>query len=292
MAAPLTIGLILGEGDLPLAVIDGCRTAGHEMFIARLEGYAAPNPDDIASESFGLAKFGAMTKAFKAHGCTHVCFAGNVHRPDFKTLKPDFKGFRRLPGAIAAARQGDDALLRYIVQTFEADGFSIVSPQTLCAHILMPEGHLGAVTLSDEHRGDAEKACRIAREIGRLDIGQGAVVADGLVLAVEAQEGTDGMLRRVADLPETLRGTAARRRGVLAKMVKPGQETRVDLPTIGPDTVALAQAAGLAGIVTEGGQSFVLDKAAVIAAADKAQIFIAGLPSAQANSDDTATEPD
>lgn len=270
----------MGAGALPHAVIEGCEAAGYPVFIAQLSGVDVTVPGNIPTATFGLAKFGAMTKAFRKQGCTHICLAGNVSRPDFKTLKPDMKGLRRLPGAVSAARSGDDALLRYILQTFEAEDFTIIAPQDLCAHILMPDGNLGAVSLSRAHRADTEKACRVAREMGRLDIGQAAVVAEGLVLAVEAQEGTDAMLARVCDLPQTVRGTASTRRGVLAKMVKPGQESRVDLPTIGLPTVELAIRAGLAGLVTEGGQSFVLDKADVIKAADAAGIFIAGLPRA------------
>ena len=177
---------------------------------------------------------------------------------------------------------GDDALLSYLLSSFESDGFEIIAPQELCAHVLMPDGHLGTVTMMPAHRPDSEKACRIARQIGTLDIGQAAVICDGLVLAVEAQEGTDAMLQRLIDLPETIRGTPDARRGVLAKMVKPGQETRVDLPTIGLRTVELAAAAGLAGIVTEGGRSFVFSREELVKASDEAGIFIAGLPALEA----------
>ena len=123
-----------------------------------------------------------------------------------------------------------------------------------------------------------KKACKVARAIGELDIGQGAIVCRGLVLAVEAQEGTDEMLRRVGRLPQEIRGNPSEREGVLAKMVKPGQETRVDLPTIGPETIRLAAAAGLAGIAAEGGQAFVMDKEKVIKMANEAGLFVLGLP--------------
>lgn len=274
------VGLIMGGGELPFAVIEGCAQAGHDMFIVRLDGFADDLAPNLDSATIGIAKLGSMIKRFKSKGCTHICLAGDVKRPDFKTLKPDFQAWRKLPGILSAARQGDDALLSYLLEIFEGEGFEIIAPQTLSAHILMPDGYLGAVKMAADIRSDAEKACRIAKDIGALDIGQGAVVCDGLVLAVEAQEGTDLMLSRIAQLPEAIRGTAKARRGVLAKMVKPGQETRVDLPTIGLRTVELADAAGLAGIVTEGGRSFVLGRADVIKAADAAGIFIAGLPPA------------
>ena len=132
------------------------------------------------------------------------------------------------------------------------------------------------------HKEDAKTACEIASKIGALDIGQCAVVCQGVVLAVEAQEGTDAMLKRVADLPSDIRGSASERKGVLAKMVKPTQETRVDLPTIGPATIENAAAAGLAGIVAEGGRAFIIDKDEVITLADAAGLFIAGLPPSRA----------
>lgn len=147
--------------------------------------------------------------------------------------------------------------------------------------LMLNEGVIGAVAMSDDHRNDALKACETAAAIGALDIGQGAVVARGVVLAVEAQEGTDAMLERLIDLPTELRGTLQARVGVLAKLIKPTQDIRVDLPTIGPETVRLAAAAGLAGIVAEAGGAFVIDREETIAHADMAGLFIAGLPPAR-----------
>lgn len=274
----MKIGLIAGGGALPLSVEYGAREDGHDLFICALSGFADPDGFTSKAATFGLAEFGKITAAFKDYGCTHVCFAGQVSRPDFKALRPDMKGLRHLPGAIVAAKSGDDALLTYILSVFEQEGFAIMPPQTLCQSMLLPSGVFGAVTNADAHRSDIEKACEMALAIGALDIGQGAVVCRGLVLAVEAQEGTDAMLRRVAALPENLRGTTTNREGVLAKMVKPGQEVRVDLPTIGLETVRLAAAAGMAGIVAEEGRAFILDRANVVKMANEAGLFIAGLP--------------
>lgn len=274
----MKIGLIAGAGDLPHSVIEGSLQEGHEIFVAALEGFSNPNRFSANAKAFGLAEFGRITKAFKKEKCSHVCLAGNVERPDFKSLKPDFKTLKHLPGAVMAAKDGDDSLMRYILETFEKDGFEIISPQDLCKFLLLPAGNLGKNQLKKQHRDDAEKACKIASAIGGLDIGQGAVVCRGLVLAVEAQEGTDAMLARVASLPSNLKGKPEAREGILAKMVKPGQETRVDLPTIGPRTVELAAEAGLAGIVAEGERAFVMQRDKVIKLADEKGLFIAGLP--------------
>lgn len=271
------IGLIAGGGDLPKYVVKAAQQDGHDVSVIALKGFAELS-DFAQAKALGVAEFGKMTKALKKAKATHVCFAGIVKRPDFKSLKPDLKAMLHMGGAVKAAKQGDDALMRYILEVFEKEGFDVIAPQDVCQSLLLPEGILGAVPLTKAHKEDAAKACEIASKIGALDIGQGAVVCGGVVLAVEAQEGTDAMLNRVAELPAEIRGTAGERKGVLAKMVKPTQETRVDLPTIGPATIENAAAAGLAGIVAEGGRAFIIDRERVIDLADATGLFIAGLP--------------
>jgi len=273
------IGVIAGGGNLPLNVVAAARERDELGKIIVLEGFAEPDRFSDASV-LSLGQFGRIVKALRRAKCTHVCFSGIVDRPDFKRLKPDLKAVRHLPGTIRAAAQGDDALMRHVLGLFEQEGFEVISPQEVCADLMLGEGVIGAVPLTDAHRTDALKACETAAAIGTLDIGQGAVVARGVVLAVEAQEGTDAMLDRVAELPEALRGIYGARVGVLAKLVKPTQDTRVDLPTLGPETVRRAAAAGLAGIVAEAGGAFILDREETIAAADAAGLFIAGLPKA------------
>jgi UDP-2,3-diacylglucosamine hydrolase len=181
---------------------------------------------------------------------------------------------------VIAARKGDEALLRFLMDGFEKEGFAIEGAHEVMGELVLPAGPLGRCAPGGAHVADIAKAIEIAGAIGALDIGQGAVVCDGLVLAVEAQEGTDAMLRRVAELAADLRGTPQSRRGVLAKLAKPIQEERVDLPTIGLATVEGAARAGLAGIVGVAGKMLVLDRAAVIGAADAAGLFVAGVADA------------
>jgi DUF1009 family protein len=276
MAAIKKVGLIAGGGQLPHTVIAGATEQGIPVFLAALTGFASPDDFDTPGKSFGIAEFGGLIKAFKAEKCSHVCFAGTVTRPEFKSLKPDMGTLKRMPGALNAAAKGDDALLSYIVKNIEDEGFEVIAPQDLCASALIEAGPLGSIKPNEKHKTDIDKALMIAGVIGEQDIGQGAVVCNGLVLAVEAQEGTDEMLRRVADLQPELRGTRDARAGVLAKRLKPGQESRVDLPTIGVNTVELAAAAGLAGIVLKAGRAFVMDKQAVRDLADQYGLFIIG----------------
>ncbi|MDO1559959.1 UDP-2,3-diacylglucosamine diphosphatase LpxI [Brevundimonas sp. 2R-24] len=275
MSEPGRLGLVSGGGDLPGAVLRACEAAGRPVFIVALKGFTEPDLRADAGVEVGLAEFGKCIAALQKAGCRQVCFCGNVSRPDFASLVPDLKGMSVLPGLIAAGRQGDDALLRAMLKVFEDAGFEVVGPDALLGRVLEP-GALGGVIPDKAQLEDVTKALDVARATGALDIGQGAVVAEGLVLAVEAQEGTDAMLRRVAGLPQALRGQAGARKGALAKAPKPIQERRVDLPVIGVRTVELAAEAGLAGVAGEAGGLIVVDADAVRAAADRLGLFVWG----------------
>jgi len=280
MAAKMRIGLIAGGGRLP----DYVRTAAINNNALGLVIALDPFVPELKfpnAERLRLGQFGKMVRRLKSAECTHVCFAGIVKRPDFKRLKPDLKAMRHLPGTIRAAGQGDDALMRHVLGLFEQEGFEVISPQDVCADLMLSEGVIGEVPLIDAHRNDALDACKIAAAIGALDVGQAAVVARGVTLAVEAQEGTDAMLTRLLNLPSELRGAPDNRIGVLAKLVKPNQDIRVDLPTLGPATVKHAAEAGLAGIVAEAGGAFVIEREETIRLANEAGLFIAGLPKAE-----------
>jgi DUF1009 family protein len=271
------LGLIAGGGGLPVEIAQHCERSGRPLFVVRLKGFAGGELAPYAGAEIGLAELGKCFKALKRAGCQAVCLAGNVTRPDFSKLIPDLRGLAVLPSAIAAARKGDDALLRVILGEFEKEGFAVEGAHEVMDDLRLPAGPLGRCTPSPEQQADVDRALEVARTIGRLDVGQAAVVCRGLVLAVEAQEGTDAMLARVAELPEPLRGRPGAAAGVLAKAPKPIQETRVDLPTIGLATVQAVARAGLAGIVGEAGRLLVLDREAVIELADELGLFILGV---------------
>jgi DUF1009 family protein len=271
------LGLVAGGGSLPLEIAEHCRQVGRPLFVVRLKGFAGPDLSGFDGADVGVAELGKCFKALRRAGCEAVCLAGRVTRPDFTQLAPDLRGLAALPGAIAAGRRGDDALLRFLVGEFEKEGFTVEGAEAVMRDLGLPAGPLGRHAPTPEQLADADHALEVARAIGRLDIGQGAVVCDGLVLAVEAQEGTDAMLERVAALPGHLRGKPGDRRGVLAKTPKPIQETRIDLPTMGLATVRRAAEAGLAGVVGEAGRLLVLDRDAVIALADELGLFILGV---------------
>jgi DUF1009 family protein len=186
------------------------------------------------------------------------------------------KGAALMPGIIAAATRGDDALLRKILSVFEGEGYVIEGADDILGGETLPAGALGAVRPTEEQLSDLRKALHVAEKAGELDIGQGAVVCHGLVLAVEAQEGTDAMLSRVAGLPSDLRGSARERKGALGKAPKPIQDMRVDMPVIGARTVEMAAAAGLAGVGGVAGRLILIDRAGLMEAADRLGLFVWG----------------
>jgi len=271
------LGLIAGGGSLPVEIAEHCERSGRPLFVIRLKGFAGAGLEPFTGAEVGLAELGKCFKALKRAGCEAVCLAGQVARPDFTTLMPDLRGLQALPAAIAAARKGDDALLRMLVGEFEKEGFAVEGAHEVMDDLGLGAGPLGAVQPGPDAAADIAQAMEVARAIGRLDAGQAAVVCRGLVLALEAAEGTDALLARVAELPEALRGRPGAPLGVLAKAPKPIQERRVDLPTIGPATVEAVARAGLAGIVGEVGHLLVLDREAVIQLADELGVFIVGL---------------
>jgi DUF1009 family protein len=271
------LGLIAGGGDLPIMLANLCRSAGRPYVVLRLRGFTDPPLLDHPGVEVGIAELGHVLDLLHKENCEAVCFAGNVRRPDFAKLKPDMRAIRFLPGVIAAATKGDDALLRFLIGTFEREGFRVEGAQEVSRDLLLRTGPLGALSPRPEHQSDIDLAVKMAKMIGEFDVGQAAVAAKGVVLALEAQEGTDEMLRRCIELPIELRGDADHRAGVLAKWPKPIQERRVDLPTLGVATVEGAAAAGLAGIVAEAGATLVLNRSGVIAAADRLGLFVIGL---------------
>jgi len=279
------LGLIAGGGALPLSLAARCAASGRPLFVARLKGMADPDLAQYAGADIGVAEIGKLFSTLHQEGCEAVCFAGVVKRPDFAALKPDLRGLTLLPGVVAAARRGDDALLRHLLGLFEREGFAIEGAHEVDRAMTLPPGPLGRYALGPEHSADLAQAIAAARTLGGFDIGQAVVVAGGLVLAVEAQEGTEAMLRRCAELPTHLRGSPEARVGVLVKWPKPIQDRRVDLPVFGPDTIERAAAAGLAGIAGEAGGVLLLQRDDLIAAADRLGLFIVGIsPGAEAGS--------
>ncbi len=266
------LGIIAGGGNLPGRVAAAAQAAGRAVFLVGLDGHAeppvlAPFPHRFAR----LGAAGAIIGLLRGAGCRDLVLVGPVRRPSLLNLRPDAEGARLLARIGRAAFGGDDGLLAAVVRVLGEEGFSVLGAHEVLTEAVAPPGVLGrhrpdAAALADIARGVA-----VARALGAVDVGQGCVVQQGIVLAAEAIEGTDAMLARATGLARPGPG------GVLVKLVKPGQERRADLPTIGAGTVAAAAAAGLRGIAIEAGGTLLADRAALVRAADAAGLFLLGV---------------
>lgn len=276
MARWRKLGIIAGGGELPVALADHCANEGLEYFVARIALLADAALQRHPGATHGLGAMGARMEALRVAQCDAIVMLGKVPRQDPRALELDAVGAAMVPALLAAAPQGDDALLRALMAEHERAGFRVIGAEEAMADLLAPAGAWGAHRPSVAQLADIGKGARVAAAIGAFDVGQGVVVCDGIVLAMEAQEGTDAMLKRVAELPATLRGTSQARRGVLVKRPKPIQERRIDLPTIGVATIANAEAAGLAGIAVEAGGALAVRRGDIVAAADRLGLYVYG----------------
>jgi DUF1009 family protein len=274
------LGVVAGGGELPI-LAEHLAATERPYFIARIANMADAALDRHPGATHNLGLMGARIDAMREAGVDTVVILGQVARPDLKTLELDDVARAMLPAILAAMSQGDDALLRALLAEHERVGFRVIGADQVMQELLAAAGAWGVVRPGDPQMADIKHAAKVAAATGALDIGQGVVVCDGLVLAVEAQEGTDAMLRRVAELPQTLRGTPQARRGVLVKRPKPIQERRVDLPTIGVRTIEGVANAGLAGLAIEANAALAVRRADMVAAANRAGVFIYGFTRAE-----------
>lgn len=270
--SPGRLGIIAGSGGLPLALAQTLRARGEDFYLLLIENEADPAAfADYPHEVIRITKVGAFLKALKREGCTAVTLVGPVRRPDFKSIRPDMEGVKLLARIATAARKGDDGLMRAITGFLKDRGFDIVGAHEIASELRTPAGQLGRIAPSETDKQDIAEGVRIVKAIGALDIGQGAVIRNQYVLAVEAAEGTDRLLQRTAEF------AWENPAGVFVKLSKPGQELRADMPTLGPETVTLAAAANLRGIAMEAGRTLTLNLTETIERADKLGIFLLGI---------------
>ena len=265
------LGIVAGGGRLPRRLVESCRAAGREVFVLALEG--AAEPETVEGVPHAWCRIGAAATALsllRENNVTDLVLAGGVQRPSLIALRPDWRA-AKLFARVGYRVLGDDGLLTAVVDELEREGFRVLGVDQLLDAGLMSDGPLGAIRPDAQSLADIERGLVIARAIGTLDIGQAVVVQQGLVLGIEAIEGTDELLRRCAALRREGPG------GVLVKVEKPGQERRTDQPTIGPRTVALAAEAGLQGIAVEAGATIVLDRDEVVRSADRMGLFVVGV---------------
>jgi DUF1009 family protein len=266
VATPL--GILAGGGTLPRRIAEAAAGQGRPVFIVAFHGQTDPaTVEDFSHVWVRLGEAGRTIAALRTRTVVDVVMAGAIRRPSLSELGLDWRG-AQLFARIGARAVGDDGLLRAVTQELERDGFRLVAVDQILAAATVGAGVLGAHRPDDQATRDIARALEVARALGAVDVGQAVVVQQGLVLGVEAIEGTDALLSRVGDLRRVGPG------GVMVKVLKPRQDRRIDLPTIGAQTIRIAAASGLRGIAIEAGGTVVLDRDAVIRAADAAGLFL------------------
>ena len=265
------LGILAGGGDLPQRLVEACRAAGREVFVLAFEGHTEPETvRDVEHAWSRLGAMGGAIELLRKAKVSELVMAGPIRRPSLKELRPDLKGLQFLT-KVGVESLGDDGLLRALVQALEDEGFRLTGVQDILSGAMAQAGALGRHQPDAQAERDIARGLAVAKALGAVDVGQAVVVQEGLVLGVEAIEGTDRLLARCGDLRRAGPG------GVLVKVKKPGQEERADLPTIGPQTVGSAAAAKLRGIAVEAGGALIMEPARVAEAADRAGLFVVGV---------------
>jgi DUF1009 family protein len=271
--------VIAGGGTMPFAVADSLQARGIAPVLFALRGSCDPvRVERFKHHWISVGQIGRAKKLLRSEGCRDLIFIGTVLRPALSEIRLDWETVRVISGILASFRGGDDHLLSGIGRIFEQDGFRMVGIRDVAPDILMPEGAITRAISDAAATSDIAKGREVLRALSPFDIGQAVVVIDGHVVAVEDIEGTDGLLARVARLRGEGRLRSKMGRGVLVKAPKSGQDLRFDLPTVGSTTVEGAANAGLAGIAIIAGHTIAADSQSMIEAADKAGLFIQGLP--------------
>ncbi len=266
------LGILAGGGPLPGLVAAAAEAAGRTVFLVGLEGFAERSVLEPFRHAFvRLGAAGRILALLRENNCRNLVLVGPVRRPSILDLRPDVEGARILARIGRAAFAGDDGLLAAVVRVLGEEGFSVVGAHEILTEAIGPRGVLGGVAPDVQAMADITRGVTVVRALGTADVGQACVVQQGIVLALEAIEGTDAMVARAGTLARPGPG------GVLVKLVKPGQDRRTDLPTIGPATAAAAAAANLTGIAFEAGGTILTDRDALVRAADAAGLFLIGI---------------
>jgi DUF1009 family protein len=269
-----TLGIIAGGGGVPAIVARAAEAAGRPVVLFGIVGEADPEIEAFHHHWLRWGEIGRMFDLLARERVGEVVICGAVNRPDFSAIRVDLGAVLSLPKILSLMVGGDDTVLKNVVRFLEDRDYLVVGAHQVAPELVGGDGSLGRYRPSEDAEADIAKGVEASLMLGRLDIGQAVVAISSRVVAVEGIEGTDELLQRVADLRKRGRLKAAHRSGVLVKAAKPQQDLRVDLPTIGPRTVEMAAAAGLAGIAVEAGRVMIVDRPATIAVADAARLFI------------------
>jgi DUF1009 family protein len=268
---PAKLGIIAGGGAVPGQLIHAARAQGRDCFVLAIKNSADPaSLDGVDHVWLRLGQAGRAFELLHEKQVDEVVMAGPVRRPTLAEMRPDWRTARFF-ARLGLKALGDDGLLSAVIGEFESEGFKVVGAHEVLGDLLAPAGVWGTMRPDAQAESDIRRGIAVAQGLGALDVGQSVAVQQGIVLGVEAVEGTDALLGRIGGLRRAGPG------GVLVKLCKPGQDKRVDLPTIGIETVRKAEAAGLRGIAVEAGAAIVVDLDGVVREADRAGMFVTGI---------------
>lgn len=266
------VGIIAGGGSLPEEIVQFCEEVGKPYHILPITGQADESwLENLSHTWVTMAGVGRILKTLKTQDISEVVFAGNVKRPSLSSIKPDLRGIQFLAKLSRTSIQGDDALLREVIHFFENEGYHVLSSQDFSRRILAAKGVLGSCAPNDQDLEDIKRGITVAHQIGMLDIGQAVIVENGLILGVEGVEGTKGLIQRCGKLKKEKDPI-----GVLIKGKKPQQEERIDLPSIGPDTIKDLKAAGFRGVAVEEEGGLLINREELLKLANELDIFVYG----------------
>ncbi len=271
------IGIFAGRGSLPKELAEHLRSIGCEPFIVGIEGEVEPWIAEYQTQLFVWGKLGKFFKYLKTNKIRQIVFAGGVTRPTLRFRDMDLGGIISLSKVMAFMVGGDNSLFKGLIKLFDQHDVQVVGAHEIMPELLTPSGIFFGREPSSKAMHNIDKAFEACKALGALDIGQAAVAVGGRVVAVEGIEGTDGMLERIAQMRASGRLFEDGKHGVLVKTMKPEQDMRADLPSIGPATIEAVIKAGLKGIAIEAAHSFILEKENTIEKAKEAGVFIYGL---------------
>ncbi len=276
---PVRIGIVAGGGSVPLEIARSVEGRGGFVHIVLIEGQAQSALRSFSHTDASWAQVGKAIKAFKRAGIKDIVLVGRMVRPRLKTAKPDFGFLTSLPSVLRIFRAGgDDAVLRAVISMFERKGLKVRGVGEVTPELIVGDGAMTETKPSDADRADIAKGFALISALGRHDIGQAAVISNGVIEAIEGAEGTDRMIARVAQQRRDAPGDPViHSRGVLVKRPKPGQDLRVDLPAIGPDTVQQVVDSRLAGIAAMSGYVLAASRFELIHAAERSRVFVVGV---------------
>ena len=270
------VAIVCGQGEFPLRAAESAARHGRDVMMIGIRGVASPRIENFPHVWLGLGEIGAFFDTLRQRGVTQIAIAGGMARPALADMRMDFGGVKRLPAIAKLFLGGDNHLLSGVIGLIEKEGVSVIGIDAIAPELLAQPGLATRSAPAAAARGDITLGRNFIAAASPFDVGQAVIVAGGRVLAVEAAEGTDAMLERVAALRAAGRLRLKGRAGVLIKAPKRGQDLRIDLPAVGPRTIELAAAAELEGISLAAGKVLVLDQAELVREADAAGLFLQG----------------